>query len=200
MTAAPLVALVPIKTPAVAKSRLAEVGAQRRRALAEAFARDVVAATSRSPYVVAVVVASDEPLGLGDLVVPDAGGLNESLVRAAQVASQHWPTARPLALAADLPCLRPDDLSVLAEVSAPCFVPDAAGTGTTCYSAPFDDFAPRFGIDSAAAHLAAGATSLTAPRSLRLDVDTSAELAEAVGLGVGAHTAAAVAASFPDLV
>ncbi len=199
MPAPSFVALVPVKTAAAAKSRLAGVGAARRQVLAEAFARDVVSALSRSPYVVAVVVATDEPLGVGDLVVPAAGGLNEALLRAAAAAAPQWPEARPVALTADLPCLRPDDLAVLVGVDAPCFVPDAAGTGTTTYSASYDEFRPRFGPDSAAAHRSAGAKPLDAAATMRRDVDTSADLAAAIRLGVGDHTTAALATSGPEL-
>ncbi len=42
----------------------------------------------------------------------------------------------------------------------PAFVPDAAGVGTTLYAAAYDEFDPRFGPGSRAAHLDAGAREL----------------------------------------
>jgi 2-phospho-L-lactate guanylyltransferase len=51
------------------------------------------------------------------------------------------------------------------------------------------DLAARFGIRSAAAHRESGAHELDgAWPSLRRDVDTGADLAEAAALGVGAAT------------
>ena len=50
--------------------------------------------------------------------------------------------------------------------------------------------APAFGIDSAAAHVAAGVTDISGEvgLDLRSDVDTAADLDAAIELGVGAHT------------
>jgi 2-phospho-L-lactate/phosphoenolpyruvate guanylyltransferase len=50
---------------------------------------------------------------------------------------------------------------------------------------------PRFGVGSAQAHQASGAVpiDLTTIESLRRDVDTAADLAHAVQLGVGPRTA-----------
>jgi len=69
-------------------------------------------------------------------------------------------------------------------------VADATGHGTTAVLAPsLELFHPRFGHDSRRAHLDAGAFEITAAvPGLRRDVDTPAELAEALGLGVGART------------
>jgi 2-phospho-L-lactate guanylyltransferase len=80
----------------------------------------------------------------------------------------------------------------LAGVEGRAFVADTAGTGTTLLAAaPGVPLGPRFGPDSAARHAASGATALAgAWPSLRRDVDTAADLAEALVLGVGAATAA----------
>jgi 2-phospho-L-lactate guanylyltransferase len=74
-------------------------------------------------------------------------------------------------------------------------VADASGEGTTLYTAPLEEFVPRFGFRSAARHEEDGAHPIAGalPR-LRLDVDDADDLAAAVRLGVGAHTAAAVTA------
>lgn len=197
------VALVPVKSPAVGKSRL-RVPDQVRRSLATAFALDVLRAVRASAAVVdAVVVTADEEfaqraadLGLG--TVPDSGDLNASLTGAAEAVRPRWPTAVPLAVCADLPCLDPEEMTRALEempTDRPWFVPDAEGTGTTMYAAPYDDFRPRFGPDSCNAHVAAGATPLEGGvPTLRRDVDDEVSLADAERLGVGPHTRAALGA------
>jgi 2-phospho-L-lactate guanylyltransferase len=118
----------------------------------------------------------------------------------ASVARERWPSLVPVALLADLPALRPDDLgSALATVASradggSAYVVDADGTGTTLYTAPYDDFDPRFGAGSAAAHADAGAWPLPGElRTLRRDVDDADGLRTALALGVGPSTAAALA-------
>jgi 2-phospho-L-lactate guanylyltransferase len=99
-------------------------------------------------------------------------------------------------LTADLPALRPAELEaalrVAASVPGRAFVPDAPGTGTTLLAAPPGvSLDPRFGPESAARHLASRARRLEGDwPSLRRDVDTAADLAEAERLGLGPHTAA----------
>ncbi len=101
-----------------------------------------------------------------------------------------------MALCADLPSLRADDLdTALARVVLPhpWFVPDAAGTGTTLYVAAYDEFDPRFGPGSRDAHLDAGADELAdVPESVRRDVDDLDDLRAAETLGLGPRTAAVV--------
>lgn len=196
------VVLVPLKPLARAKSRLAELGDARRRTLAEAFVLDTVAAALAATRVAAVLVVTDDHRlaatvrARGCQVVPDgvSDDLNRTLVLAAAEARRRWPDTRPMALCADLPALTPEGLdqalaSALDTVSA--FVPDAAGTGTTLYTAAYDDFAPRFGTDSRRAHAAAGAVELDAHPGLRADVDSPADLGRALLHGVGVHTAQA---------
>lgn len=205
MLAQEFVAVVPVKPLSRGKSRLS-IEPGHRRALAEAFVRDTVAAASATRSVRSVVVVTDDArlarslTREGCLVIPDgvAGDLNGSLVQAAAEARRHWPEARPLALCSDLPALHPADLAeVLAAVSArapesAAFVPDVAGTGTTLYTAPYSVFAPRFGGPSRAAHLAAGALEIAdAAVGVRQDVDEVADLSRAFALGVGQHTAEA---------
>ncbi|HEY0952880.1 MAG TPA: 2-phospho-L-lactate guanylyltransferase, partial [Nocardioides sp.] len=116
--------------------------------------------------------------------------------QAAAEAVRRWPTLRPVALCADLPALRPADLdAALAMVRSPhpCFVPDAAGVGTTMYVATGAEFDPRFGPGSREQHLLAGARELAdVAASVRRDVDDLADLRAAIALGVGVHTAAVV--------
>ena len=200
-------ALIPVKPPAVGKSRLAGAGPESRRALAEAFALDTVAACLAAGTVAQVLVVTDDvdvaaEVGqLGAASLPDgvSGDLNGTLRQAAAEAARRWPGLRPVALCADLPALRPADLdATLARVvtSHPWFVPDAAGVGTTMYAAACEEFDPRFGPGSREAHRLAGAHELPdVAASLRRDVDDLDDLRAAVALGVGPHTAAVVARS-----
>jgi 2-phospho-L-lactate/phosphoenolpyruvate guanylyltransferase len=199
VVAASYVILLPVKSPGIAKSRLAGVGEQSRRLLAMAFAEDTIAAARATRGVTAVVVATDDAeveaqaTAAGCLVVPDAGELNDTLRAAAAAARSRWPAATPVALCSDLPALRSEDLeSALAATprTRPGFVADADGSGTTMYAASYDGFAPAFGPGSAAAHRSGGALEVTpAAAGLRLDVDDPDDLARALALGVGTHTA-----------
>lgn len=107
-------------------------------------------------------------------------------------------------LLGDLPSLTPAELAAGLEAAARhplAFVPDADGTGTTIATAGDGvAFAPSFGEGSAARHTAAGFTdlALAAPDTigpgLRRDVDTVEALELVLEVGVGRHTAEAVAA------
>ncbi|MFC7493434.1 MULTISPECIES: 2-phospho-L-lactate guanylyltransferase [unclassified Nocardioides] len=200
--------LVPVKPPAVGKSRLAAVEGEARRRLAEAFAQDTVLACLRADRVGRVLVVTDDAhfsvvlSALGCDAIPDgvAGDLNGSLRQAAAEAHRRWPDLVPIAVCADLPALRPDDLDVVLDGLAttvrtrPGFVPDAAAVGTTMYAATYDRFDPRFGHGSRAAHLDAGAAEVVdAPASVRRDVDDTDDLADAAGLGLGPATSLAIA-------
>lgn len=196
--------VVPVKLLALAKTRLQAYGDAGRADLALAFAADVVAAAVRARVVDHVLVVSDDPraAGLarpGVQVVPDepSAGLNPALAHGADLLRRAGSRA-VVALSADLPALRGDDLDAAlggAQASGGrSFVPDAAGTGTTLLAAgPGSDLAPAFGPGSRARHRAQGAAELTAARSLRRDVDTPDDLEQARGLGVGPATAAVLA-------
>lgn len=193
--------VVPLKSPAVGKSRLSGLGDEARRKLVEALALDTVAAVAACPSVGLVLVVTDD-VGMASEVqrlavpaVPDgASGLNASLRQGAAEVLRRQPALRPVALCGDLACLEPGDLArVLTEAPAdrPGFVGDAAGIGTTLYLAPdLDRFRPRFGADSRAAHRAGGAVDLTdrSPASVRRDVDTPADLHAALLIGAGPRT------------
>jgi 2-phospho-L-lactate/phosphoenolpyruvate guanylyltransferase len=196
--------IVPVKRLALAKTRLADVAGEHRIELALAFALDTTTAALACDVVRAVVVVTDEPdaaralAGIGALVIddePDAG-LNPALLHGADVAAHAHPGTALGALSADLPMLRPDELRAAlaaAPASGAAFVRDADGSGTTTLLARHRrDFRPAFGPGSAAAHLRGGAVELhgDAFPSLRHDVDTPADLARALEIGVGGHTAA----------
>jgi 2-phospho-L-lactate guanylyltransferase len=202
------VVVVPVKPPARGKSRLVGPGEEERRDLAAAFALDTVAACLATPGVAQVLAVTDDAAfatrltALGCSVVPDgvSDDLNGSLRQAAAEARRRWPALRPVALCADLPSLRPEDLErALAALppEVPAFVADAAGTGTTLYASPQGEFDPRFGPGSRAAHLAAGAVEVPGELvTLRQDVDDLDDLARAEELGLGPRTRAVLASSF----
>ena len=196
------VALVPVKPLAVGKSRLAGLPDDLRIAYARAFALDTVAACLSAEAVAGVIAVTDDFRFAGEVsaefpdcvVLPDgvSGDLNASLVQASLEAVRRWPGHGVAAICADLPALRPDELSrVLEAVGTTGFVPDAQGTGTSVYAARDSaDFQPLFGHGSAAAHERQGATRLEGDwASVRQDVDEVADLGRALLLGVGPHTA-----------
>jgi 2-phospho-L-lactate/phosphoenolpyruvate guanylyltransferase len=190
--------VVPVKTLERAKSRL--VGARLDRpALALAFALDTIAAAL--PAVRRVLAVTSDPsvvaelraLGVESVAGPE--GLNEALRHGFGVLRSRDRDSVVGALQADLPALRTADLAAaLAAAHGRSFCPDRQGTGTTLLlSAPGGDLAPAFGVGSAAAHTASGATPLLGPwPSLRHDVDTAEDLRLAADLGLGPRTAATV--------
>jgi 2-phospho-L-lactate/phosphoenolpyruvate guanylyltransferase len=189
------------------------LGEELRSALAVSFAVDTVAAALECPAVACVVVVTDDhelagQLGaLGAWAVPDGAGgdLNESLAQAAAELHRRRPELGIAALCGDLPALRPDHLTrALSSAGGEgmSFLTDAAGVGTTLLVAPaVEQFLPRFGIGSRLRHLQAGATELVLDdvATLRRDVDTPDDLAEAVRLGVRSHTAAVARGIGPRL-
>jgi 2-phospho-L-lactate guanylyltransferase len=199
--------VIPVKVLALAKSRLSELAGPRRAELALAMAADTVAAVVACPAIAVVIVVTDdaaagaELAGLGAVIVPDepAAGLNPALVFGAAYAAGRWPGRGRAGLAADLPALDPAEIGrALAAASRwpEAFVPDAAGSGTTLYTAgPAAEFCPRFGPGSRDRHRAGGAAELDLADvpGLRRDVDTPADLRSAAGLGLGPRTSALAA-------
>jgi 2-phospho-L-lactate guanylyltransferase len=197
--------VVPLKPLIRAKTRLAaSAGDTARPALALAFAQDTVRAALACTAVRGVAVVTDdaraaeELSALGARVLPDVpgGGLNSALAHGATAlrASAHGPEPAVAALNADLPALRPAELTrVLNAASAfpRAFLPDSAGIGTTLLSAlPGAALDPKFGGLSRARHRASGAAeiALSGVESVRRDVDTGSDLAAALTLGVGTFT------------
>ncbi len=183
------------------------------RRLALALARDTVAAARSAQAVRRVVVTSPDPRALapfasdGVRLLPDRPdlGLNAAVLRGVGRIRRADPAVPVAVLHADLPALRPaeldDALAAAIELFGPgpgrsAFCPDAAGTGTTLlvYDAEAP-LRPRFGPDSAAEHTRVGALRLDGEwPGLRRDVDTAQDLRDAVELGLGPLTAAAVRA------
>ncbi|MFE9851297.1 2-phospho-L-lactate guanylyltransferase [Streptomyces sp. NPDC005576] len=196
--------VVPLKLLAYAKSRLRDaLGEGLRPRLALAFAEDTVAAALSCPDVRDVVVVTDDPLAadrlaaLGARVAPDfpAAGLNAALAYGAGLVRAGRPAAPVAALNADLPALRPSELSRVLVFSSGfprTFLSDAAGIGTTFLSAaPGVELRPAFGGPSRERHLASGAREVPTAGldSVRRDVDTGDDLRVALALGVGPRTA-----------
>src|SRR4051794_37115216 len=113
--------VVPVKPPAVGKSRLAGLDGDVRRRLAEAFAQDTVLACLRAELVRQVLVVTDDApfsrvlSALGCDAIPDgvSGDLNGTLRQAAAEAHRRWPDLEPVAICADLPSLRPNELDLV---------------------------------------------------------------------------------------
>ena len=198
--------LVPIKPLHAAKSRLlgaadGGVGDARAHArLVAAVALDTVRAARRAAEAQVVVVSSDPQLtraftAEGVPVLPDvpAAGLNSALRHAETELCRRERVHRIGALQADLPALRPDELTraLRAAGDERAFCPDRHGTGTTLLlAAAGNPLHPSFGPGSARAHALSGAQELDGPwPSLRCDVDTAADLRAAQRIGVGPRTA-----------
>ena len=200
--------VVPVKRLAAAKTRLrdpaGELTAHTRLALALTLDTVAAARTALRVRTVLVVTAdrtvADVLVASGIWVADDPlVGLNAAYDRGAQLLRERDPHTAVGALQADLPALRPheldDAIAAALATGARAFTADAEGTGTTfLLAASGAALEPRFGGGSAARHRASGAVALDgAWPSLRRDVDTAADLAAALHLGVGAHTRAALA-------
>src|SRR3954453_16871849 len=107
--------LVPVKALSLAKSRLAVSGSAGRAPLMRAFALDAIAAAVQSPAVAHVHVVTDdrgfEVDGVRRLPDEGDGDLNRALHRAALRVRVDAPRVAVAALCADLPSLRPADLT-----------------------------------------------------------------------------------------
>ena len=203
-SAAAVIAIKPIEH---AKSRLAVPDPLRRR-LAWTMALDTLSALCRAlPH---VLVVSDQPAlearlrraGLAMEVISESGhvGINSALTRGAlRLHAQGFTSI--LACVGDLPALRPESVARVLDASRShprSFVADASGVGTTMLVAHDVDLAPQFQGRSAAAHHASGAVGLGAEAigspvaDARCDVDTEADPAAAIGLGVGLATSALI--------
>ncbi|MFT4219343.1 MAG: 2-phospho-L-lactate guanylyltransferase [Microbacterium sp.] len=195
--------VVPVKGNG--KSRLAVPGLDRA-ALARAIALDTIEAVAAAALVTTVVVVTDDAETTATLAgIPKARavaepaprGLNPAIAYGLDAAGD---TARAVLLG-DLPALRPDDLDAALRLAADVelgAVADAEGTGTTLVTTRRGiPFSPAFGEGSFVRHVAQGCVALGIrdASTLRRDVDTAAQLADAASRGLGPRTAALLAAT-----
>ncbi|MER7449678.1 2-phospho-L-lactate guanylyltransferase [Nocardia beijingensis] len=201
-------AVIAVKSLDRAKSRLADrLRPEHRARLVLAMLADTVTATVAVGEIVSVTVVTPDPAvadlarTLGAEVHPEprrqhADGLNTALAAtAAALRGAHGPIDL-LALQADLPALRTEELSDML-AAAPrglrSIVIDHEGSGTAALVVrdPVAALDPRFGPGSARSHIDAGAVDLAGDwPGLRLDVDTPADLDRAVAIGAGNATRA----------
>ena len=207
----PWSAIIPVKGLSDAKSRLMPAADPARPDLAIAFLTDVLAAVSSAAAVDEIIVVSNDPevhrvaeAFQARWVGEERPGLNTAGIHGARAAR---PGNRIAVMTADLPCLDGPTVDlVLAEAQGHerAFVCDTPGTGTTMVLAgDADSCRPQFGQRSRARHAAAGYVELglSSDRALpsyalaraRRDVDTPVDLWDAVRLGVGPATRAALA-------
>lgn len=201
--ASPWTAIVPFKGSMAAKSRLHALYGVDGEDWARAFLADIIESLRVTTEIGRILVISGDPEisahfeGV-ETIRDRSAGLNEAI--SLGVAATSGPT---IVIPADLATLTPGDLSsLLGEASSTPFgfVRDASGDGTALlFAHSADQLLPRFGSDSAAAHLASGALEVRAPLTLRLDIDDAISLvAASSGLGVHAKRLLALAKNFPS--
>jgi 2-phospho-L-lactate guanylyltransferase len=191
--------VVPIKMLERAKTRLrGVVPAHEHADLVLALLLDTVTAALAADAVRRVlVICEDERIpvalaGTGVECVDERGlpGLNAALAYGAELLRE--PSRVVGALQADLPALRPADLTAAVDEAAGrrAHCADRQNTGTTLLlTAPGEPLNPRFGPGSSAAHTATGAVRVGVSRaSLRCDVDTEVDLVMAADLGLGSRS------------
>jgi 2-phospho-L-lactate guanylyltransferase len=193
--------VLPVKSLAAAKSRMSE-GHPTPAELALAFLRDTLSAVMATPAVAEVLVATRDPQvrALGDAAgattIDDTG--HDGINAAARWAAGHRTGSGGVGVVvSDLPCLTPASLAAVLDLAArqpTSFLGDLDGTGTTMwFTTKASTMRPAFGMQSRAAHLAAGDADLAALhptsaallRPARCDVDTAAALDRARTLGLG---------------
>ncbi len=202
--------VVPVKGGPLAKSRL-DLPHEARTALADAFARDTVAAIARGmPGAPVLVVTSDPDVARwaaagGHVVVADRGGGLDAAVADGVDAARALGARAVAVVLGDHPALRPHEVraALAAAGSHPAsVVPDADAVGTALLTLPATGVVrTAFGAGSAAAHERLGFVRLDLDLpGLRVDVDDAASLAAAVGLGLGPSSGRALAhASVPGV-
>lgn len=194
-------AIIPVKRLERAKRRLnGQLGVGSRAALASAMFSDVLAALERSQELEAIMLVSGEPtlqevaLGGRTTLIPDLiergqspaalTGLNRALEQGSR---------RALLVPGDCPLIEPSEIDELL-TSSPAvdvdvvIVPDRHRSGTNALLLdPGSAFNPQFGPDSLSLHVQEAerrglSYSVEAVPSLDLDVDTSDDLKELIGV------------------
>ncbi|HEY5856358.1 MAG TPA: 2-phospho-L-lactate guanylyltransferase [Aldersonia sp.] len=207
-------AVVAVKHLGGAKSRLAlDFGTDDRARLTLAMLADTLTALVNSSAIVSLTVVTPDPQvaatarRFGADLVPDPPTtatasderLNAALTHAAVRLRRRRGGVDVVALQADLPALRSQevtDMLVAAPVGQRAVVVDHHDAGTTALVLrdANQPLRPMFGAQSARRHIDSGAVALAGDwPGLRLDADTASDLADAVNLGIGAHTRAVLA-------
>lgn len=210
------VVVVPVKGSAAAKSRLGNrADLPNRVELAEAFALDTVSVLLAATAVGQVfVVTADAALAarvgsLGAQIVLESSvagqtqgdPLNSAIHQGIAAARTAFPAAPVAVFTGDLPALTVTDVATTLALAAAhdrSMVADEEGTGTTALLVRAGiSMISRFGLGSRAAHEAAGHVPLDlAPTAaIRRDVDTVANLTEALRLGLGPYSSALIASA-----
>lgn len=198
--------ILPVKPLVTAKSRLSSDEFPSVQDLAMAFFQDTATAVLACPAVSAVIVVTTDPDVAHWSLEHDCTVADDSSVQginaAAGLAARHVPPGmRTAVMVADLPCLTPDALDSVLRAGLghrSAFLADAEGSGTTTWLCEQPFAMPRFGANSRAAHVAAGAVDLVAMgdhgawTTARRDIDTASDLAAARLIGLGTFTSAAL--------
>jgi 2-phospho-L-lactate guanylyltransferase len=180
-------ALVPLKPPALGKSRLSLcLSPGDRAALSRHLFERTIATLRDVPAIHAIHLLSAEPFfgWTGGWIRDEGRGLNQEIAAARDGLA---PT-RLLTVHADLPLLAIADVAAMldrAETLGCAIAADRHGKGTNAVALPpAADFDFAFGPDSLAKHLAqAAAGARIDRRGLALDCDTPRDLDDAVALG-----------------
>jgi 2-phospho-L-lactate guanylyltransferase len=199
--------VLPVQHAERGKSRLVGPDHLPRAELARAIALDSIAAVLDSASVRRVVVVTADPVVSASVHARDGGGpdvellvdpglgLSAAVQAGADRAIELQDDASVAVLLADVPAMQGVDLTAALGAAGQhptALVPDWDGTGTVLLTAgPFTVLRHAFGPGSAERHHELGAVrlDLDLPR-LRRDVDTAADLAAALALGVGPATGA----------
>lgn len=202
--------VVPVKGGPLAKSRL-HLPREARAALADAFARDTVAALAAGmPGAPVLVVTSDPDVARwaaagGCRVVTDPGAGLDAAVTAGVDAARGGGADAVAVVLGDHPALRPQEVraALAAAGKHPAsVVPDADHAGTALLTLPATGVVrTAFGPGSADAHERLGFVRLDLDLpGLRVDVDDAASLAAAIEIGLGRHSRKALEhASLPGV-
>lgn len=189
-------AMIAIKPFGDAKERLATgLDPSQRKQLAEAMARDVLAAVGRCTQLDKILIVSKEPKinefaeGIADAVIEDpVTGHNDAAKLAAAWAVEQG-CRRIVMLPGDCPLLDPAEIDELVARSRDdrlelAVIPDRMGTGTNALViSPPDAVDSSFGPNSRQRHIALGLahglrTAELDVKSLALDLDTAEDLYE----------------------